>query len=630
MLSSAFIFYININTLNKYFIDFTFEKIKNFIVLFFFIVLSLCFYYNNPKSDFMNYFGIIVYILIFTTGLYLMFLLLFYFNSFTDSIIDNSNSNSKLQNFITNLSRVSNLMRLFFILTMFICLFTIITLFGSNITSSFSSSDSTKLFINIITIIIIAAFVFKFISYSNIYQDSPLLQLIINIIFYIPCILVSFVDNFVKITGIDVKGNKDLFKSSSTDYILLIIAILLNAGYFIYPHIAGKFAKQGGTMLVDNPVYTNTKKELASYFTLNKSEDFNYNYAISFWVYLDAANPSTSIAYTKYTSLLNYGGKPNILYRGMDNTIIITMDIADFDTQINSELKNVKLQVEFIKAEYKIIEASEEKNLNNNFSLLPATINIIQKIISVLEDFNNIVIKIQYIIANTNISNNLKNDINTMQNNQIQFNKEYLQVANEKSKDKKINASFLNAINISNNTVISNVSKYIRTIETLLINTKNNKLADRTDTDNAIKRNSTDLYDLDKNGNAIICTINSVLLQKWNNIIINYTGGTLDVFYNGELIKSVIGIIPYMKYDKLTIGSNNGIRGGICSVNYFNSSLNVQQIYHLYNFLKDNTPPVYKSSQETISNVVNDIPNNITEQNINNYTNTIKYKFKNV
>ena len=95
----------------------------------------------------------------------------------------------------------------------------------------------------------------------------------------------------------------------------------------------------------------------------------------------------------------------------------------------------------------------------------------------------------------------------------------------------------------------------------------------------------------DNNDNKIIYTMKDVLLQKWNNIIINYSGGTLDIFYNGELLKSEKNIVPYMSLDTLTVGSNNGLNGGICNVLYFKNALSANQIYYLYNSVKNKTPP---------------------------------------
>jgi hypothetical protein len=75
-----------------------------------------------------------------------------------------------------------------------------------------------------------------------------------------------------------------------------------------------------------------------------------------------------------------------------------------------------------------------------------------------------------------------------------------------------------------------------------------------------------------------------VYLQKWNHMIINYTGGTLDIFLNGDLVKSSINIVPYMKLDTLVVGKNKGLNGGICNVVYFNKPLVVDQIHNLYEF----------------------------------------------
>jgi len=104
--------------------------------------------------------------------------------------------------------------------------------------------------------------------------------------------------------------------------------------------------------------------------------------------------------------------------------------------------------------------------------------------------------------------------------------------------------------------------------------------------------NSNKLTDFDENNNRILYKKDNILFQKWNNIIINYNGGILDVFLNGELVKSDIGVVPYYKIDNLTIGENDGIIGDICNVVYFNRALNSSNIYYLYNMVKNKTPPI--------------------------------------
>jgi hypothetical protein len=113
-----------------------------------------------------------------------------------------------------------------------------------------------------------------------------------------------------------------------------------------------------------------------------------------------------------------------------------------------------------------------------------------------------------------------------------------------------------------------------------------------------------DASDYDSNGNRIIYKRPNILLQKWNNLVINYSGGTMDIFYNGELVKSSPNVVPYMTMDTLSVGENNGLNGGICNVVYFKNTLDSNQIYYLYNSVKNKTPPSLYSSTKEFTNTL--------------------------
>jgi len=124
----------------------------------------------------------------------------------------------------------------------------------------------------------------------------------------------------------------------------------------------------------------------------------------------------------------------------------------------------------------------------------------------------------------------------------------------------------------------------------------------------------TDTYELDDDNNVIIYKTNKLLLQKWNNIIINYDGSILDIFINEKLEKSFNEIIPYMKNDNITVGSENGIHAGICNIIYFDTNLSLEKIGYIYNSVKMLNPPIllnyydrlYTSSLQ-IENITYDI-----------------------
>lgn len=79
---------------------------------------------------------------------------------------------------------------------------------------------------------------------------------------------------------------------------------------------------------------------------------------------------------------------------------------------------------------------------------------------------------------------------------------------------------------------------------------------------------------------------NNLAYQKWNNIVINYEDGNIDVFLNGDLVGTVAGAVPYMTFDTIVAGATNGIYGGICNVNYYRNPLPEKTIKLNYNSLR--------------------------------------------
>jgi len=306
-------------------------------------------------------------------------------------------------------------------------------------------SNITSFILSIFLIISILILIYKTIFVklpergANKTKDS-FFNLIINLIFYIPCLFSGVFDLIMKTMISEYNSN------TIGNVLILIIMMGLLVLYIFLPKIQQGINLQGGTQLVENPVNINNQQILANYIQLNGKDTFDYQYGISFWIFIESNAPNTNPNYNQFTSLLNFGGKPNVMYNASVNKLMITMNQKDL----------------------------QSKGTNNN------------------------------------------------------------------------------------------------------------------------------LLNFDDNGNRIIYTNTNFLLQKWNNIIINFNGGTLDIFLNGELVKSSNEVIPYMQLDTLTIGSDDGINGGICNVVYYKKPLTITNIFYIYNNVKNKTPPVINNSYNTI------------------------------
>lgn len=311
-----------------------------------------------------------------------------------------------------------------------------------NIETLSGKSSIVSFILNILLVAIVLSLIYKTINVKTPVGNSKkngFFNLLFTTLLYIPCLLSGGFDWIVKL----FVGQYNATNLSSI--IMLVVAMCLFLLYFFTPSVFNLLSSQGGKQLVNKPVYTDSQYNLGSYQDLNGSDNFDYQYAISCWIFLDAAGPNMNENYNKYTSLLNFGNKPNVLYNGKTHSLMITMQ--------QKELQDL---------------------------------------------------------------------------------------------------------------------------------TKNK------------------MTDFDNEGNRIIYINNNLLLQKWNNLIINYNGGTLDIFLNGELVKSSIEVVPYYTFENLTIGVNDGIKGGICNVIYFRRALTSQNIYYIYNSVKDRDPPTLNDSKETI------------------------------
>ena len=277
----------------------------------------------------------------------------------------------------------------------------------------------TLLIICLLIFMLMAILIKLFYKKPLVDEENTIAALIKNCALYIPCLIIQLVDYLKYEYSITTRFSV---------IILLSMTVIITL-HFLIPYVQTILSDRNGKQLVTTPIYTNIYKQLGSYEELSGSTNseeitkYDYRYSLSFWFYVNPQPPSTNNNYSKYTSIINYGNKPNILYKSDENKILIKMKQG-------------------------------------------------------------------------------------------------------KNKEKKI---FIEQ---------------------------------------------------------------DLPLQKWNHFVINYSGGTLDVFMNNELVGSKIKVVPFMTHDVVSSGEVNGIHGGLCNVKYYDYTLLKNDISNIYDSLKGKNPPI--------------------------------------
>jgi len=109
-----------------------------------------------------------------------------------------------------------------------------------------------------------------------------------------------------------------------------------------------------------------------------------------------------------------------------------------------------------------------------------------------------------------------------------------------------------------------------------------------------VHKNKYIIYFTDKNYSVLAHEI-TLPLQKWNNFVFNYSSSKVNLFVNGELVKSFkfTNNNPHIvATDNITVGSENGLDGAICNVRYYPYNLSISHITSSYNLLMYKNPPV--------------------------------------
>jgi len=152
--------------------------------------------------------------------------------------------------------------------------------------------------------------------FNEIYKIPGWNGFIVNLIFYIPCMVLSGLEYL----------NKDFKQAPFAVYVLLMIEVVLLLAYIYLPKItkiiSNSVIVKDGKTVISEPMLIKHKENLISYSLLNdtKPNDIvNNKFSISMWVYVVPV-PPTTYPYNSDATIFEYGNyHPRLIFNGSTN-----------------------------------------------------------------------------------------------------------------------------------------------------------------------------------------------------------------------------------------------------------------------------------------------------------------------
>ena len=164
----------------------------------------------------------------------------------------------------------------------------------------------------LLALVIIVGLAIVFLMFSMyLKQTKGWLGFFVHLIFYIPCLLIDFVQY--------MKG--EIRSTANLIYVLFIIEIFLVLAYIYVPKFVSKLLKRDGISLLSDSRFLNKEYVITSNEMMklpkSKTDDpthYRQNFAVSMWVYIDPQSNSYN-AYSKESNIFNMDNKkPQLVY----------------------------------------------------------------------------------------------------------------------------------------------------------------------------------------------------------------------------------------------------------------------------------------------------------------------------